>query len=87
MNATDTVTSFYTGLNYSTKLINQNFRIKVNGNVNGIKINQLVGVAGLIDLIDDIELVNRLIERAYNSPEYSIPCKLRRGIKITFYSK
>lgn len=87
MNTINTVTSFYTGLAFTTKVINRCFRIKINGNINGMKVNQLVGVAGLIDLLEDIDLVNRLIERAFNSPEYAIPCKLRRGIKITFYSK
>lgn len=38
-------------LNYSTKMINANFRIKVNGIINGKKINTLVGVAGAIALI------------------------------------
>lgn len=43
--------AIYNGLNYTTKEINTNFRIKVNGIVDGKKINTLVGVSGLIKLI------------------------------------
>lgn len=43
-------TTIYNGLEYSTKSINRNFRIKVNGIVDGKKINKLVGVKGLIEL-------------------------------------
>lgn len=39
-------------LNYSTSMINANFKIKVFGVVNGKKINTLVGVSGLIRLLD-----------------------------------
>lgn len=80
-------TSFYHGLNFKTKQINQNFRIKVSGIHEGKKIHTLLGVAGLIDLVEDIDLVNRLVARAFNSKEYRITCKLRRGVVITFYSK
>ena len=38
-------TTIYNGLEYSTKSINRNFRIKVNGIVDGKKINKLVGDA------------------------------------------
>ena len=40
--------SIYNGLDYTTKEINRNFKIKVNGIVNGKKVNVLVGVSGLI---------------------------------------
>ena len=50
-------TSIYNGLEYSTKSINRNFRIKVNGIVDGNKINKLVGVKGLIELIG-VEMAN-----------------------------
>lgn len=80
-------TSFYHGLNFKTKTINQNFRIKVSGFDEGTKLHKLVGVSGLIDLIGDIELVNKLFDRAFNSKDYRIICKLRRGVVVTFYSK
>lgn len=52
--------SIYNGLDYTTKEINRNFKIKVNGIVNGKKVNVLVGVSGLIKIVGDIKLVNRL---------------------------
>lgn len=49
--------SIYNGLDYTTKEINRNFKIKVNGIVNGKKVNVLVGVSGLIKIVGDIKLV------------------------------
>lgn len=46
--------SIYNGLDYTTKEINRNFKIKVNGIVNGKKVNVLVGVSGLIKIVGDI---------------------------------
>ena len=64
-----------------------NFRIKVYGiDENGNKINKALGVIGLIKLIG-IELVNKFLGRAFNSGLDKIVCKLRRGIKVTFYGK
>jgi hypothetical protein len=79
--------SIYAGLFYSTREINMNFRIKVYGiDENGNKINKALGVMGLIKLIG-IELVNKFLGRAFNSCLDKIVCKLRRGIKVTFYVK
>ena len=79
--------SIYAGLLYSTREINMNFRIKVYGmDENGNKINKALGVMGLIKLIG-IELVNKFLGRAFNSGLDKIVCKLRRGIKVTFYGK
>ena len=73
-------------LNYSTSEINRNFKIKVFGRINGHKINTLVGVSGLINLLDGaIDLVNRLLDRAFNSKGDKCVCKLRRGLQISFY--
>ena len=74
-------------LNYSTSEINRNFKIKVFGHdKEGHKINTLVGVSGLIDLLDGaIDLVNRLLDRAFSSMGDVCHCKLRRGLKISFY--
>ena len=78
-------TSFYSGLDFSTREINMNFKIKVFGfNENGKTINTLVGVAGLIDLIG-MEMANKMFARAFRSMEDKQVCKLRRGIKVTFY--
>lgn len=72
-------------LKYTTKEINRTYKIKVSGMVDGKKINTLVGVSGLINLIKDVELTNRLLNRAFNDPSDVCVCKLRRGIKISFY--
>lgn len=72
---------------YTTSEINRDFRIKVFGlNNEGKKINMLVGVSGLLALIG-FELANKFIARAYaGQGDYCI-CKLRRGLKVTFYNK
>ena len=72
-------------LKYTTKRINANYKIKVSGVYMGSKINTLVGVAGLIKMVDDIELTNRLLDRAFASMDDKCVCKLRRGLKISFY--
>lgn len=85
--------SIYNGLDYTTKEINRNFKIKVNGIVNGKKVNVLVGVSGLIKIVGDIKLVNRLLnvlsivtatKRFANYAEalksLSIISKQRRGV-------
>lgn len=80
-------TAIYNGLRYTTREINFNFRIKVAGiDATGRKINKLLGVAGLIELIG-IDLANKFFGRALKSLEDRIICKLRRGLKVTFYVK
>ena len=72
---------------YSTQTINLNFRIKVYGrDENGKRINTLVGVSGLINLIGE-ELFGKLINKAFSCLLDKFVAKLRRGLKITFYSK
>ena len=74
-------------LNYSTADINRDYRIKVSGVDNeGKRIHKLVGVSGLLNLIG-VELMNKFLCRAYASMEDSTTCKLRRGLKVTFYNK
>lgn len=76
-----------TTLNFRTQEINLDFRIKVYGyDENGSRINTLVGVSGLIDIIG-IELSNKFLERAYRMVSDKTVCKLRRGLQITFYNK
>ena len=72
-------------LRYTTREINANYKIKVSGMYDGSKVNTLVGVSGLIRMVNDIELVNRLLDRAFDCMEDVCVCKLRRGIKISFY--
>lgn len=82
-------TTIYNGLLYTTKEINRNFRIKINGIVDGKKVNKLVGVKGLIELIEliGVEMANKMLLRAFNGTDDKTVCKLRRGIKISFYIK
>ena len=73
-----------TTLNYSTTEINRTFKIKVYGYVDGRKIDTLVGVSGLLRLIG-VELANKMLVKAFRTMDDKQVCKLRRGIKITFY--
>ena len=77
--------NIYNGLKYTIREINRDYKIKINGIVNGKKVNMLVGVSGLIKIVGDIDLVNRLLDRAFNCIGDKEVCKLRRGVKITFY--
>lgn len=72
-------------LNYTTREINRNYKIKVSGIYEGKKVNTLVGVTWFNKIVDDIALANRLLDRAFNSLDDVCVCKLRRGIKISFY--
>ena len=75
------------GLAYSSKDINRNFRIKVSGvDAQGRKVHKLVGVAGAIALIG-VEMLNKLLKRAFACMDDVCVCKLRRGIKFSFYFK
>lgn len=75
------------GLAYSSKVINMNFRIKVSGvDAQGNRVHKLVGVAGAIALIG-VEMLNKLLKRAFACLENVCVCKLRRGIKFSFYAK
>ena len=75
-------------LNYTTREINANYRIKVNGvnEENGKKLNTLVGVSGLLKLIG-ADLFNKFMERREKCMDDVCVCKLRRGLKVSFYVK
>ena len=74
-------------MNYTSKYINQNFRIKVYGvDENGNKINKLVGVTGILALIG-AELLNKFIARFIKAGLDKVVNKLRRGLKVTLYAK
>ncbi|TFD94649.1 ribosomal large subunit pseudouridine synthase B [Dysgonomonas capnocytophagoides] len=75
----------YDGLNFSTMEVNRNFKIKVSGESNGQKVHKLVGVYGLLELIGT-DLTNTFIEKAFNKGLDKVECKLRRGLKVTFYT-
>lgn len=70
---------------YTTKQINSNWKIKVAGIYNGEKVNTLVGVAGFLRMVGDNDLAERLLDRAFDKMDDVVVCKLRRGIKISFY--
>ena len=72
---------------FSSKFINQNFRIKVFGRTeDGKKINTLMGVSGIIRLIGE-ELFYKFIQRALDCMMDVCHCKLRRGIQVSLYVK
>ena len=75
-------------LNYTTREINANYRIKVNGvnEENGKKLNTVVGVSGLLKLIG-ADLFNKFMERRERCMDDVCVCKLRRGLKVSFYVK
>ena len=74
-------------LNYTKSCINRNFRIKVYGvDSAGNKVNKLVGVAGIIALVG-VEMLNKLLKRAFNCLLDKCVCKLRRGLQVSFYVK
>lgn len=72
---------------YTTKFINANFRIKVFGrDVNGKKINTLMGVSGIIRIIGE-ELFYKFVTRALDCMMDVCVCKLRRGLQVSLYVK
>lgn len=72
---------------FTTKFINQNFRIKVFGrDENGRKINTLMGVSGIIRLIGE-ELFYKFVQRALDCMMDVCVCKLRRGLQVSLYVK
>ena len=72
---------------FTTKFINQNFRIKVFGrDENGKKINTLMGVSGIIAMIGE-ELFYKFVQRAIDCMKDVCVCKLRRGLQVSLYVK
>ena len=72
---------------FSTRFINQNFRIKVFGyDENGKKINTLMGVSGIIKLIGET-LFFKFVQRALDYMRDVCVCKLRRGLQVSLYVK
>ena len=76
---------YYENINFSTKEVNRDFKIKVMGFNKGKQVERLVGVSGLIEEVGNDEIVNTLLKRAFNSRTDKIVCKLRRGLKIIFF--
>lgn len=76
----------YDGLDYTTKEINQNFKIKISGYSDSGKHHTLVGVDGLLKIVGDTDKVNNMIRRAFDKGIDKVECKLRRGLKVVFYA-
>lgn len=67
-------------LEFTTKFINSNFRIKVFGRTeDGKKINTLVGVSGILKLIG-AELFNKFIKRALKAGYGRLPLRTQKRI-------
>lgn len=72
--------------NYTTAQINREFKIKINGMVNGVYRSVLVGVRGLLELLGgSIERLQRMVSRAFASMDDKCVCKIYGGAKVTFY--
>lgn len=71
-------------LRYTTQEINSTFKIKVNGRVEGRKLNILVGVSGAVELVGEA-MLNKMLDRAFSGMGDVCVCKLRRGVKFSFY--
>ncbi len=72
---------------FTSKFVNQNFRIKVFGrDANGKRINTLVGVSGIIRMIGE-ELFYKFVQRALDCMDDVCVCKLRRGLQVSLYVK
>ncbi len=69
------------------KLINSNFRIQLNQK--DLYRNYLIGAGQYFKYLDDesLELTRSHFERALNSPKDIVEIKLRRGLRIKFYTK
>lgn len=72
----------------NTATINRNFRIKISGVVNGVKVNKLVGVSGLLEALGGSwsKLV-KFVLRAFNTLADKCACKIYGGAMVTFYAK
>ena len=61
---------------------NRHFKVKVYGN----GINKAVGFSGYMAIIGDEALAFRLLDKAAAFMGDVLHCKLRRGIKVSFYN-
>lgn len=81
-------TQSYGEIRLTTAMINRNFRIKVSGLVNGQRVNKLVGVKGLLEILGGSwDKLVKFVLRAFNSLTDKCACKIYGGAKVTFYAK
>ena len=71
-------------LNYKPKQIVQDYLIKVYGYINGQRINKLLGVYGLVELVG-YERANKMLDRAYACTGDVQRCKVYGGVQVSFY--
>ena len=82
------LTKSYGEIQLNTETINRNFRIKVNGIVNGVKVNKLVGVSGLLAILGGSwDKLVKFVLRAFNNLTDKCACKIYGGATVTFYAK
>ena len=82
------LTKSYGEIQLTTATINRNFRIKVNGIVNGFYVNTLVGVSGLLAILGgDWNRLIKMVLRAFNNLTDKCACKIYGGATVTFYAK
>lgn len=73
--------------NYTASEINRNFKIKVFGFINGKNINTLVGVSGLIRILNGDEAkAQKFVARAFASGQDRTDCKVYGGVRVSFYA-
>ena len=81
-------TQSYGEIVLNSATINRNFRIKVSGMVNGVYVNKLVGVCGLLEILNGAwEKLVKMVLRAFNCLADKCACKIYGGAKVTFYAK
>lgn len=81
------LTKSYGEIVLTTAAINRNFRIKINGIVNGEYVSKLVGVRGLLELLGSWAKVVKFALRAFDCLDDKCVCKVYGGAKVTFYAK
>lgn len=67
---------------HTSRDFNRNFKVKIYGN----GINKAVGYSGYLAAIGDDKLAHRLLQKAADYMGDVLHCKLRRGIKVSFYN-
>ena len=82
------LTKSYGEIQLTTATINRNFRIKVAGLVNGARVNKLVGVRGILEILGGSwQKLVKFVLRAFNSLTDKCVCKIYGGATVTFYAK
>lgn len=81
------MTKSYGEIVLNTATINRNFRIKVAGLDDGVRVNKLVGVRGLLKILGTWAKVVKFVLRAFDCLADKCVCKIYGGAKVTFYAK